>query len=450
MALSNATGIWNAASLGNTPIFCAGARGEAPISGKDLPVLRALAARVAELASRPQEAEKRELWRRHNDLQSSRLPIFCDPENGWNEIIPEGELCCESTLARRWEMVLRKEIFWAEELKDDKVIEQWFDIGYTHSEDDWGFQVRQRGGDGGAYAWEPVIRDEADLERLHPPAFEIDQETTRRTVEEARRVFEGLLEVRLSGVWWWSLGMTLDLALLRGLEGVMLDMIERPGLVHRLMAVLRDGYLRKLDRLETGGLLSLNTDRYVGSGGFGYTRQLPSPAAPQAAGGQAKPPGLQGGPVRTRQMWGFCESQETVGVSPDMFAEFIFPYQLPFLERFGLNCYGCCEPLDGRWHVVRRTPRLRRVSVSPWADLAKMASMLEDRYVLSLKAAPSDLAVPCLHEEVVRSKIRHALEVTRGCRVELIMKDNHTLGGNPRNAVRWVRIARQEAERAGR
>ena len=31
------------------------------------------------------------------------------------------------------------------------------------------------------------------------------------------------------------------------------------------------------------------------------------------------------------------------------------------------------------------------------------------------------------------------------------MKDNHTLGGNPHNAVRWVEIAREEIERvAGR
>jgi len=35
-----------------------------------------------------------------------------------------------------------------------------------------------------------------------------------------------------------------------------------------------------------------------------------------------------------------------------------------------------------------------------------------------------------------------------GCRVEVIMKDNHTLGRNPVNPVAWCRIAREEAERA--
>ena len=45
-----------------------------------------------------------------------------------------------------------------------------------------------------------------------------------------------------------------------------------------------------------------------------------------------------------------------------MFAEFVLPYQLPILERFGLNCYGCCEPLDQRWSTLKQ---LRRASVSP-------------------------------------------------------------------------------------
>ena len=35
----------------------------------------------------------------------------------------------------------------------------------------------------------------------------------------------------------------------------------------------------------------------------------------------------------------------------------------------------------------------------------------------------------------------------KGCVVELLMKDNHTLGGNPCNITRWVEIAREEVVR---
>jgi hypothetical protein len=143
-------------------------------------------------------------------------------------------------------------------------------------------------------------------------------------------------------------------------------------------------------------------------------------------------------------MWGFAESQETVGVGPEMFAEFIYPYQRPILERFGLNCYGCCEPVNSRWQVIEQFPRLRRVSSSPWADIDEMSEFLGADYVLSIKPSPTALAQAHMDEDVVRQEIRHDLQATRDNVVELIMKDNHTLGGNPRNATRWVEIVREE------
>ena len=179
--------------------------------------------------------------------------------------------------------------------------------------------------------------------------------------------------------------------------------------------------------------LSLNNDgTYVGSGRFGWTNELPGPDFE--------------GHVRTQDKWRFTESQGTVGISPEMFAEFIFSYQFPVQERFGSNCYGCCEPLDKRWHIVKEIPNLRRVSISPWADIASMAENLEDRYIFSMKPNPTDLAMDEFDEGRIRTQLRDALNKTRDCHVEVIMKDNHTIGNDPLRVVRWVQIAREEAE----
>ena len=97
-------------------------------SAEEKQVLRKLAGEVGELAARPVEAEKRILWTRHNDLEPVRPLVFCDPENGWNEIIPEKTLLCRNELARNWEMTLRKEIFWATKMGDDRVTEPYFNI----------------------------------------------------------------------------------------------------------------------------------------------------------------------------------------------------------------------------------------------------------------------------------------------------------------------------------
>ncbi len=401
----------------------------------DRETLRRLAGDVRDLAERAIEAEKRTLWLRHNALDPSPPLIFCDPENGWHEIIPPDALRCTGTLARLWEMHLRKEIFWGREMRDDYVIVPVFRVPHIHQGVDWGLTAVRVGGDGGgAYRWESPVKSDDDLGRLRFPDVRVDRQATERLAALASDVFGDLLTVQIRSEWWWSLGLTSTLAELRGMEQVMWDVVDRPDLVHRLMGFLRDGTLAMLDSMEREGLLGLNNDgTYVGSGGFGWTAELPQPDFD--------------GCVRTRDMWGFAESQETIGISPQMFAEFVFPYQMAVLERFGLNCYGCCEPLERRWPVVKQLPRLRRVSVSPWADVAKMAEYLDDDYIFSLKPNPTPLAMADFDEDQIRAELRRAFLLARGCRLEVIMKDNHTIRGDPRRVVRWVQICREEAER---
>ena len=406
-------------------------------SEKEKQLLRKLAGEVAGLAFRPIESEKRILWTRHNDLEPVRPLIFCDPENGWNEIISENSLLCQNELARNWEMILRKEAFWAIRMGDDRVIEPYFNVPYSYSETDWGMHHEQRGGGhGGAYTWEAPLKDYTnDLPKLKFPEITVDYKTTGDVKQLAESIFGDLLSVRVKGMWWWTLGLTWPLINLRGLETYMLDFYLFPEELHRLMEILRDGHLAKLDFLEANDLLPDNTDMYVGSGGFGYTVQLPQKDF--------------AGKTRLMDMWGFCESQETVGVGPELFAEFVLPYQMPILERFGLNCYGCCEGLDLRWKYLRKIPNLRRLSVSPWADEAKMAEQLGSQYIFSRKLNPAKLALARIDEDSVRKEIKNALDVAtaNNCVIELIMKDNNTLGNNPQNAIDWCRIAREEIEK---
>jgi len=404
------------------------------IGRQDREILRRLAGEMAQLAARDVENEKRDLWYRHNALQPTRPVVFCDPENGWNEIITEDQIQCEGELAQGWEFSLRKEIFWADSMGDDKVVDAVFNVPHVYEESDWGMhETVFKAVAHGSYRWDSPLKNYDNLDQLRFPEITVDYEASGQLLALAEDTLGDILTVRPKTMWWWTLGMTWTLINLRGLTQVMMDMYDHPDELHRLMGILRDGHLAKLDFLQDNGLLSLNNDNtYVGSGGFGFTRELP-----QADFDPAR--------VRTIDMWGFCESQETVQVSPDMFEQFVFPYQVPILDRFGLNCYGCCEPLHSRWHVVKRFPRLRRVSVSPWADVEKMAEYLGTDYIYSLKPTPADIALPTIDEDRIRRELRRTLAITKGCRVEVIMKDNHTIGNNPQNVIRWCRIAQEEA-----
>jgi hypothetical protein len=406
------------------------------ISREDRVVLRKLAERVAAIAASPGMEESRRLWQRHNSLENGRPVVFCDPENGWNEIVTEAEMRCKGAVARRWEMDLRKEIFWGEEMGDDKSVEPYFEVPYTVPPDDWGMKATYKQTETlGSYVWEnPIKNYDADLKKVHFPPVEIDWETTQGCHDLAKEIFDGVLPVRLKGTWWWSLGLTYPAVTLRGLENLLYDLVDHPDELKELLSLISKGFMKKLDYLEENDLLSLNNDgTYVGSGGFGFTQELPQKDF--------------AGHVRCEDMWGFTESQETVNVSPDMYEEFIFPYEKPIMERFGLTCYGCCEPLHSRWQVVKQHHNLRRVSCSSWVDLEKMAEWLGDRYVFSYKPNPAVLSVPVIDTDSIRAELRRMLDITRGCVVEVIMKDNHTIGKRPENVATWCQIAREEAEK---
>lgn len=403
------------------------------ISKNDISELRKLSYRVKELSNRSIERDKIELWYKHNSLQSTRPLVHCNPENGWNEIITTDQLKCINPLCRFWEFSLRKEIYWGEKIKDDHVIQDFLAIPYIYEETDWGLkEIIHESKDDGAYSWEPALKDYEDIELLHFPRIEVDYDKTNEIVSILEEIFDGQIKIKKIGLWWWTLGLTWKYATLRGLEKMMYDFYDYPEMMHRLMAFLRDGYIDKLDFLEKENLLTLNNDNSnVGSGGLGFSKELPQSD-------------FNGANVRLIDLWGFAESQETVSVSPEMFKEFIFPYQLPILNKFGLNHYGCCEPLNKRWDTIRNIPRLRRVSVSPWADVSDMAEKLSDEYIYSFKAMPMHVAVSQIDEAEVRTYIRKVLKETKNCKMEIILQDTHTIGKNPRNITRWCEIVNEE------
>jgi hypothetical protein len=407
------------------------------VSQADRVVLIRLAERVAAISQSPHMSEKRLLWRQKNTLQKTRPVIFCDPENGWNEVVTEAQMQCQGKLARRWEMDLRKEIFWGEEMGDDKVVESFFDVPYTVLPDDWGLPTIYHQSDmpDGARSWDaPVQNYEKDLRRLCLPTIEIDWAVTNGSLALAQDLFAGILTVRLRGVWWWSLGLTVTAIMLRGMTNLLMDFVDEPENVNELLSMISRAQLKKLDYLEKHGLLSLNNDgTYIGSGGFGFTDELPQPDFT--------------GQVRCADLWGFAESQETVHVSPEMYEKFIFTFEKPILDRFGLNCYGCCEPLDSRWQIVKNHRHLRRVSCSPWANLEKMAANLENNYIFSMKPNPAVLSVAKIDTNAIRQELRRAFAITKDCIVEVIMKDNHTVAHRPENLIEWCQIAKDEAER---
>ena len=412
------------------------------ITSHDRAILRDLAHRIVEIAHSPVNEERRELWYRHNDLKGTRPLVLVESFPATDEMVTEATLKCEEKWARNMERGLRVTIAHHEHIADDDVVEPYLTCNWRVSTSDYGVKVNREYGknvehsDGrihGSFRWEHPIKDLAkDFDKLRPRTFSVDREATLAWKAHLEEVFDGIMPVRIRGGFWWTTGMTIIAIDLIGLENLMLYMYDDPEGLHRVMAFLRDDHLAFAEWLEREGLLSLNNENdYIGSGSRGYTHDLP------------QPDWKEGDPVRLKDLWVLSESQETVGVGPKLYEEFIFPYQRAVIEKFGLCYYGCCEPVHSRWEVLKKIPNLRSVSVSPWCDEDFMAEAMGRNYVYSRKPNPTLISTKKFDEDAIREDLRKTVRTAKNCNVEIVMKDVHTLAGEPWRMARWVQLARE-------
>jgi hypothetical protein len=126
-----------------------------------------------------------------------------------------------------------------------------------------------------------------------------------------------------------------------------------------------------------------------------------------------------------------------------MHKEFWLDYAAKWFSRFGLGYYGCCEPLDGKIEIIRQVPHVRKISMSPWVDVAKGAERIGRDFVFSRKPSPALLAGDRWEPDRVERDLRITLEqcALHGCPVELILKDISTVRYRPQRLWEWADLA---------
>ena len=77
-----------------------------------------------------------------------------------------------------------------------------------------------------------------------------------------------------------------------------------------------------------------------------------------------------------------------------------------------------------------------------------MAEALGRDYVYSRKPMPTLISTARFDEDAIREDLRRTLKAAADCNVELIMKDVHTLSGEPHRMARWVELVRETIEEA--
>ena len=410
--------------------------------------LRELAQKQAAYAALPVMAQRKQMWYDLNDGRpGARPPVIVETWTFDRDFLPANVFRCTSETGRAIEGQLLRHIRNHELIDDDKVMPDTFDIGWFVDCDDLGVEFKvdrvkdSEGIETGYHVENPIKDLERDFHLLQSPRYGIDRVKTRAYQQFLEDLLGEFLKVRIRGGIYGNAMLTQRVVVLMGMEAFFMAMYDTPAAVHRLMAHLRDVSLQTMRWGESEGLMVLNNENQTSFGSsYNFTTKLPAPGYPQ------------NGAPRLRDMWGCSNSQETVGVSPEMFHEFCFPYYRALCEPMGLVYYGCCEPVHPLWDDIRQLPHLKKVSISRWCDQRFMGDALRGTgLVFSRKPDPNFLSVDVtLNEEGWAAHIRETLDATRDVFVEFIVRDVYTVHGNLHNPRRAVEVARREIDRQGR
>jgi hypothetical protein len=410
------------------------------LTQKERDILRRLVTSQAEVAALPDHKRKAELWRKLNQLESVR-PLVWMNEIPWHEMNVDDELTLQTNhpWAQQLETQLRRTLYQWHHMPGDMIVNDYVSCPKVYQSTGFGIDEDVdivRTDDANSVVsrhFHRQIVEPEDIDKIKKPVVTYDKPTTLANYKTMVSLFGDILPVRIVGIkgsWFapWD-----ELIRWWGVQEAMIDLIERPDFVNAVMTRLVDAYISELDQWEQLNLLTRNDDNTrIGSGGYGYTDELP---------------GEEYDPEHpfTHNLWGCATAQIFSDVSPSMHWEFALQHEMRWLQRWGLTYYGCCEPLDRKLGILRRIPNLRKVSASPWNDTERMLNEVGLDYVLSRKPNPALLAEDYWRPDQARQDLTSFLDKAKGCHIEIIMKDISTVRYQPQRLWEWEKIAMEVA-----
>jgi hypothetical protein len=397
-------------------------------TNKDLTILRDLVKKYMEICGRDSQEELRRLWRDHNSLKKTRPLILVGFPPGE---IPDCTPKCEDPFYRQYESHFLNQLY-HDKIGDDHIFKPWITIRASFSHGGWGIGARwirpeERGG---AARFDNPLKTLDDISKMVKPKHAINEADTKLRADRLKDAIGDLIEIdvdRGPAYRVWSADLSTDLMYLRGLNQMMLDMSDNPEWLHSLLKFMMEGVLSAHEEAEKAGDWSLTSQENQAET---YAHELADP----------KP---NSGSVKRKDIWAFFAAQEFAQVGPEMQNEFLFQYQFPIMEKFGLVAYGCCEDLTHKIKYLKKLPNMRRIGVTPWADIRKCAEQIGQDYVISWRPNPSDMICVGFDPDHIREVVKDAMEACKGCHVDITLKDTQTYQNESDRGIKWLRIVRE-------
>ena len=226
----------------------------------DKRVIGELSRQYLEIANQEVNLERKQRLTKVNDLAKGLRPGVWIDEIPWHEMDIDGklQLHCQDPFARNMEWFFRTTLFRWEYFQADMVVEKYYPIYKSYSSTGNGMQIHEETKATDAennivsHAYEDSLKTEEDLAKLHEPIITPHPERDQKNAELADELLNGILPVRLLGtpVYYapWD-----DISMLRGVEPILYDMVDRPEFLHRIMekyTANQKSYMLQLEKYD--------------------------------------------------------------------------------------------------------------------------------------------------------------------------------------------------------
>jgi hypothetical protein len=390
---------------------------------------------VLELCDSQENIKRKELWVRHNNLESEKTLINLhmwkkSDHHVWHEIIKDDEINSIDIDERIVERQLRHKLFKFKMIDDDDIIPSTIWIAPVHQNEEPCFglspSIDSPDNINGAMKFRTVIRCMDDLKKLRKPGRVIDMEKTKARVSKIEEITKGLLPVKLILP---ELGTSPFeyVAQFRSMDDLLYDFYDDPQLIHALMDFFTDCITEDYLRLEK--LYGIDPEG-TWDPRIHYDR-LEDPDKP----------------CTLKNCWAYISAQSAAVISPDMYKEFIHPYHEKIARIFGKVYYHGCEDLTQKAGIISRLPNLRRFHISPWSNRDSILDELGNKFVYEIHVQPSDHLF--LHDD---DKIKRDIrEIALACRkrgatADINLSDIETVGNDAGKLIKWARLAREAVD----
>jgi hypothetical protein len=401
----------------------------------DTGILRRLAREYFLFSKEERNTERVKLHTAVNDLKMIRPVVLID-ELPWNEMNINNELTlqCNDSFLREIEWYLRTNIYKYKHLPADMIMRPYIPIPKVIQSTGIGINVQEQTLKTDAknniisHYYNDQLKNEEDLGKLRIPKITYNKVETLRQYDLVGEILGDIIPVKIVGMDYFGVNTWDDIAIYRGVTNLLMDLAERPDFSHKIVSKLTDIKLAELEQFEALDLFenapySLHCTPIL-------TNDLPCKE-------------VNGKHISRKDIWGRGAAQIFSSVSKDMHEEFDIEYMKKTVGQCGLVYYGCCEALDKKIDIVEKLPNLRKISITPWANVNNAAEMINKKYVLASKPNPSSVAVAMLDKESLKHEIKTILDACKknNCACDIVLKDISTCCNRPENIFEWENIA---------